>query len=58
MSGQETVSTIRALLRGIYGVTTDDQFTLPTRFIPNKLTAVAVNSITDEKGPLYEEVKF
>jgi hypothetical protein len=57
-TGREIASTVKAVLRGVFNVTTDDEFTLPERFNPRVPEALMVASITDESGPLYEVVRF
>lgn len=56
--GQDKVSHVQARLGGYFGVTPEHRFTLPARFVPGVVKAVAVECYTDENGPHHERVYF
>lgn len=58
--GREVVSTVQVIVGGAYDLTTHShRYTLPARFNPrDELQAVAVDSASDEIGPVYEELMF
>lgn len=56
--GQDKVSHVYARLCGYYGVTPEHRFTLPARFSPSVVKAVAVECYTDDNGPHHETVYF
>ena len=66
--GQERVSNIQAVLKGFFGATPQDRYTVPARFSLNPLDptdiearqprALAVDKETDENGAHHETVYF
>lgn len=62
-NGEEVVSQLFATLLGAplldgTPIKTTDKFTLPTRFDPRELSAVSVQYVTDENGPLFVRAYF
>ena len=57
-NGREQVSTVQAELAGVFNVTADDRYTLPSRFDPQQPKAININRETDENGPHHEIVMF
>ncbi len=57
-TGQEVVSRVQFWAAGVFGLTADDEYTLPAPWTPSKPQAVAVELITDENGPHHEVVMF
>jgi hypothetical protein len=49
---------VQALVGGVYNLTTEHLFTLPSRFTPHVQFAIAVDHATDEHGPHHERVYF
>lgn len=57
-SGQERTSTRHAIFASAPGLRVRDKYTLPARFEPREVVAIAVKSVTDENGPHHEVVYF
>jgi hypothetical protein len=59
-SGQEKVSTVHAILGGVFGATIWHKYTLPSAFAPVVPPALSVETYTEEdgEGPSYEIVYF
>jgi hypothetical protein len=56
--GIEKVSTVQAILAGVFGVKVGGVFTLPARFSPNKPEAISIEFVSDEDGAHHEVVMF
>lgn len=62
-NGEEVVSSLMATISSVPSIggvqiKTDDEFTLPARFSPNKPRAKSIQVPTDENGPLFMRVYF
>lgn len=59
-SGKEVVSSVRATVGGVYGLTTHQhRYTLPGRHDPNaSLEAISVQVVSDEDGPHHTVISF
>jgi hypothetical protein len=57
-NGLERTSTVQVWLDGVYGVTIDDRYTLPSPWQPTQPEAIDVQVVTDEDGPLFEKIMF
>lgn len=57
-SGQIRVSTLKVIVGGVFGLTVLDEYTLPSRFDPQMMPAIAVQHVSDENGPHHEVVFF
>jgi hypothetical protein len=57
-SGQEVVSSVQVVVAGYNDLTVErHRYTLPTRFSPNfLLRAIAIDKVSDEDEPVYEEI--
>lgn len=57
-NGQEVVSSVQVLVGGYNDLTVEQhRYTLPVRFSPRTdLRAIAIDKVTDEDGPVYEEI--
>jgi hypothetical protein len=56
--GKERASRVRLIVNGVYGLKTTYEYTLPARFDPQKMEAIAVEPVSDENGPHHEVVRF
>lgn len=56
--GKERVSTLQVLFNADNEFGVKDEFTLPTRYVPNKPEALAVNNASDEDGEHHQRVSF
>ncbi len=56
--GKEVVSTIQFTVNGVFDLSTDDRYTLPSPWKPTQPVAVNVEISTDENGPHHEKVFF
>lgn len=56
--GQVRQSMVHATIKGSFGLTVKDRYTLPARFVPNKPEAVSVAGYSDENGPHHQVVYF
>lgn len=59
-TGAEVTSSVQVIVGGYFDLTTNrHRYTLPTRFNPRlDLKAIAIDKVSDELGPCYEEVFF
>jgi len=60
VAAQQVVSSVQVYLGGAYDLTTEyHRYYLPERFIPSgDLTALAVERVSDESGPVMEVLYF
>lgn len=58
LQGREHRSSVVAIFNGVFSLTTEHEYTLPTRFNPNRPPALSVETETDENGPHHETVMF
>jgi hypothetical protein len=56
--GQEQISSVQAIFAGTYGLTVEQEYTLPVRFSPRTPTPLSVGHATDELGASHERVYF
>lgn len=56
--GATRISTVQATLAGVFDATPDHTYTLPSRFVPQNPTPIAVQKFSDEDGPHHEVVLF
>lgn len=57
-SGQVRVSTLKVIFGGVFNLTVLDEYTLPSRYDPQIVPAIAVQPVSDENGPHHEVVYF
>ena len=58
VNGQMTTSSVRATFPGVYGLTTQHTYLLPSYFTPRSPKPIAVGKAPDENGPHHETVYF
>lgn len=56
--GEVVISDVKCVIAGVYGVSVEDTFTLPSRFKPQAPPAIMVHQGTDENGAHHETVYF
>jgi hypothetical protein len=56
--GQDREPNTYAIFDGSYGLTKDDEYTLPARFSPQVVKATNVEHYSDEVGAVYDKVTF
>lgn len=58
LQGREVVSRCQFWAAGVFGLTTEGRYTLPSERAPTNPPAIRVDIIDDENGPHHEKVYF